>query len=105
VRALIAITGTVGLGLAMSTVAGPAQAGDWSVGIGIGLPGVIVVPSQPVYELPPPAGYVPPPPPAYVVVPPYYAPPYPPPVVVPPYYDGGHYWHARRHHDEDEDDQ
>ena len=40
-RALIAITGTVGLGLALSTVAGPAKAGDWSVGIGIGLPGVI----------------------------------------------------------------
>ena len=46
-RALIAITGTVGLGLVMSTVPGPAKAGDWTVGIGIGLPGVIVVPAQP----------------------------------------------------------
>ena len=104
-RALIAFIATIGLGIAMSAVALPAKAGDWSVGIGISLPGVIVVPSEPGYGPPPPSGYyVPPQPPAYVVVPPYYAPPYPIQVVVPPYYDGGYYWHPRRHHDADKND-
>lgn len=104
-KALTAIASMVGLGLAMSSLASPAEAGDWSIGIGISVPGVVVVPGS-VYQPAPPAYYVPASPPGYVVQPPYYAAPYPPQyVVVPPSYgwDYGrrHHW---RHHDEDDDD-
>ncbi len=76
------------------------------VGIGIGIPGVVVAPAAPVYYQPAPV-YVAPPPPVYVA---------PRPVVVAPgYYDGWrgrewreHEWreHERRrewHHWHDDD--
>jgi len=104
-KALTAFASTIALGLALSSVASPAAAGDWSVGVGVSLPGVVVVPG-PVYQ-PPPAYYVPAPPPEYVTPPPYYAAPYPPRYVVPPSYgwDYHHRWrHWRHHHDDDDDD-
>ena len=105
-KALTAFVFAVALGLTMSAIASPAVAGDWTVGIGVSVPGVVVVPGS-GYQ-PPPAYYVPAPPPEYVTPPPYYAAPYPPQYVVPPTYGWHYYHHWRRwrhhHHDDDDDD-
>ena len=104
-KTLPALAATIGLGLA--ALAPTAQAADWSIGIGIGLPGVVVVPAAPAY---PPPQYVPayppgyaPPPPYYVAYPPgYYRPAYPPGYSGPPPYYGRHGWHHHHHDDDDE---
>jgi hypothetical protein len=102
-----ALAMTVGLGLAAGAPA--AQAADWSVGISIGVPGVVVAP-PPVYVAPP-GYYAPEAPPVYVLPPGYYGPYVPPPgyVVAPGYardYDRDYYRHPgwyRRHHEDDDD--
>src|SRR5262245_16548596 len=71
-RALHSLVAVVGLGVASAALAPSAQAHDWSVSVGIGWPGVVVVS----------------PPPAYVPPPRYYA---PRPVYVPGYYESGYY--------------
>jgi len=101
-RTLYSFGAVVGLGLAAAAVAPSAHAADWSVDVGIGLPGVVVVSPPPVYVPPPPRYYVPP---AYV--PGYYAPPryYRPPVYI--YedgYDRHRGWHRHHHHEDDDDD-
>ena len=75
-RALYSLFAVVGLGVASAALAPSAHAGDWSVGIGIAVPGVVVAP-EPVY-VPPPRYYAPRP----VYVPGYYD---------PDYYAGGYY--------------
>ena len=97
----------VGLGLAAAALAPSAHAADWSVAVGIGLPGVVVVSPPPAYVRPPPGYYVPP---GYV--PGYYPPPgyYQPPTVI-GYRDrdGDYYrhreWHHHYHHHHDDDDE
>ena len=101
---LIPALGTA-LGLGLAVAAPAANAADWSIGIGIGVPGAIVVEPAPVYVAPPPRYYVPRVPPGYVVSPGYYGPYGPAPVYIPPQgwdRDGDwHHWH--RHHHDDED--
>jgi hypothetical protein len=70
---LIPTLGTA-LGLGLAVAAPAANAADWSIGIGIGVPGAIVVAPDPVYVAPPPRYYVPRVPPGYVVSPGYYGP-------------------------------
>jgi hypothetical protein len=96
----------IGLGLAAAVLAPGAHAADWSVGVGIGLPGVVVVSPPPAYGPPPTGYYVPP---AYV--PGYYPPPgyYQPPRVIGYWdHDGDYYrhreWHRHHHHHDDDDD-
>ncbi|MDE1180748.1 hypothetical protein [Paraburkholderia sp.] len=50
------------IGLAVLAVSTAASA-HVDVAVGLGIPGAIVVPAQPVYEGPPPVAYAPPPPP------------------------------------------
>jgi hypothetical protein len=78
-RTLYSFSAVVGLGLAAAVLAPSVQAHDWSVAVGIGLPGVVVVSPPPAYVSPPPVYYVPP-----EYVPGYYAPPryYRPPTVI-----------------------
>jgi hypothetical protein len=83
-----------------------AQATDWSIGIGIVVPGLTVVAPAPVYVRPPPRYYVPRNPPVYVVSPGYYG-PYVPVYIPPPDWDHDRGWHRGRHgrhHDDDDDD-
>jgi hypothetical protein len=101
-RTVYSFAAVVGLSVGAAGLATNAQAADWSVGVAIGLPGVVVVS----------------PPPAYVVAPPptYYAPPayrevYYPPVRYyhpPGYWERDEYWRHRewehRHHHHDDDD-
>src|SRR5690349_20644607 len=71
-RALYSLVAVVGLSVASAALAPSAQAHDWSVSVGIGLPGVVIAS--------PPLAYVPPPR--------YYA---PRPVYVPGYSESGYY--------------
>jgi hypothetical protein len=104
---LISALGTAAA-LGLVAAAPTAQAADWSIGIGIVVPGVTVVAPAPVYVPPPPRYYVPRIPPVYVVSPGYYGPYIPAPVYIPPPdCDHDHRWHRgwhRRHHDDDDDD-
>ena len=98
-RTLYSMVAVVGLGVASATLASNAKAADWSVGVGVGVPGVVV--STPVYA-PPPRYYEP----APVYVPGYYARPryYRPPVVIEHgYYHDREWWHHHHHHDRDYD--
>jgi hypothetical protein len=103
-RTLYSMVAVVGLGVASATLASNAKAADWSVGVGVGVPGVVVS-AAPVY-VPPPRYYEPAPvyAPGY-----YYARPryYRPPVVI----DGDDYyrhreweWRHHHHHHHDDDD-
>jgi hypothetical protein len=102
-RALYSVVAVVGLGVASAAFAPSAKAGDWSVGVQVGLPGLVVASPPPDYYVPPPRYYAPRP----VYEPGYYAPPryYRPPVVV---YEGRYChdrgWHHYRHHDRDDDE-
>jgi hypothetical protein len=82
-RALYSLVAVVGLGVASAALAPSAHAGDWSVGISFGVPGVVVGP--PAY-IPPPRYYAPRP----VYVPGYYAPDY----YGPSYYGPPRYYRA-----------
>jgi len=108
-RTLYSFGAVVGLGVAAAVVAPGAQAADWTVGVGISVPGVVVVSPPPAY-VPPPRYYVPPP---YAPV--YYPPVryYQPPVVAGYWHRGywdhdGDYWRHREwryhHHHHDDDD-
>ncbi len=68
---LSALAASAGVALVLLTAGGTAQAHgvNWSVGIGIGLPGVVVG-GGPTYYAPPPAYYVPAPRPVYYDPPP-----------------------------------
>lgn len=118
-RSLSALAASAGVALVLLTAGGAAQAhgANWSVGIGIGLPGVVLGGGPTYYSPPPPAYYVPAPRPVYYDPPPpvvygpppppvYYRPPRPvyyapaPVVVGPPSY-GGYYYrenYRRGHH-------
>ncbi len=106
-RTLYSLGAVVGLGLAAAALAPSAHAADWSVAVGIGLPGVVVVSPPPAYVSPPPAYYVP-----RAYVPGYYPPPryYQPPTVIGYWHrgDGDYYrhreWHRHYRHDDDDDD-
>jgi hypothetical protein len=104
-RALPTLTAVIGLGAAAASFTSAARAADWSIGFGIGLPGVVVVAPAPEYVPPPPRYYEPPyHPPAYYV-PGYYAPGYYRPPVVGYYrYPDYDRHHDRHHRDEDDDD-
>lgn len=69
-RTATAIIASVALGIALTAHSAAARADGWSVAIGVGLPGVVVVPATPAYG-PPPVYYVPAYPPDYAP-PPYY---------------------------------
>jgi hypothetical protein len=93
-RAFATLMVVTGFGAVVTILAPCARADDWSIGIGIGVPGWVVAP-PPVYVEPPPVYVAPPPryyvPPGYLpgyYYPPGYYPPgyYRPPVVV----DGGY---------------
>ncbi len=103
-RTLYSMVAVVGLGVASATLAPNAKAADWSIGVGIGLPGVVVVSPPPEY-VPPPRYYAP----APVYVPGYYGPPryYRPPVVIDEdgYYRHREWHHHHHHHDNDDDDE
>ncbi|HEY6922625.1 MAG TPA: hypothetical protein VI653_04090 [Steroidobacteraceae bacterium] len=106
-RTLYSFGAVVGLGLAAAALAPSAYAADWSVAVGIGVPGVVVVSPPPAYVAPPPTYYVPPPEaPGYYYPPPRY---YRPPTVI-GYWDRDrdYYrhreWHHHHHHYHDDDD-
>jgi hypothetical protein len=106
---LSTLTAVIGLGVAATSLAPAAHATDWSIGFGIGLPGVVVVSPEPVYVAPPPRYYGP----GYYP-PGYYSPGYyPPHYYRPPVIVGGvdeddyerhHHRHHHRHHEDDDDD-
>jgi hypothetical protein len=100
-----ALPAVIGLGAVAIMLAPSARADDWSIGVGLGLPGVVIVQPAPVYG-PPPRYYVPPP---YYYTPPYY---YAPGYYRPPLIGYGEYGdeyvrdHGRHHrHEADEDDE
>ncbi len=110
-RTLYSFGAVIGLGLAAAALAPAAQAADWSVGVSIGVPGVVVVSPPPAYVPPPPAYYVPPSYTPGYYTPGYYPPPryYRPPVVVGYWDRDGDYWRHREwwhhhHHHHDDDD-
>jgi hypothetical protein len=103
-RTAYSFAAVVGLGVGAAGLATNAQAADWSIGVGIGLPGVVVA-------APPPA-YVVAPPPAYYVRPGYREVYYPP---VRYYHPPGYWerrdeywrhreWEHHHHHHYDDDD-
>jgi hypothetical protein len=110
-RALSALTAVIGLG-AVGLLAAPAHAGDWSIGVGIDLPGAVIVAPGPLYVRRPQSYYRPP------YYSPYYSPDYYPPEYYPPpryyrppgYYQPGRYYRSPeggegghwRHRHEDE---
>jgi hypothetical protein len=108
-RTLYSLSALVGLGVAAAALAPSAHAADWSIGIGLGVPGVVVVSPPPAYVVaPPPRYYVPP---SYV--PGYYPPPpgyYQPPTAIGYWDRDGDYWrhrewrHHHHHHDDDDED-
>ncbi len=106
-RAMYSLAAVTGVGLAVAAFAPDAKAGDWSVGIQIGIPGVVVASPPTEYYVPPPRYYVPRP----EYVPGYYEPPpvryYRAPVLVYGGEHGEHWrhhgWHHRHHDDDDED--
>jgi hypothetical protein len=97
-RTLYSFGAVVGLGVAAAMLAPSARAADWSVGVGVSVPGVVVVAPPPAYVVAPPPYYVPP-----VYAPGYYYPPvryYQPPVVAGYWHRGywdhdGDYWRHR----------
>jgi len=108
---LTSLTAAIALGAAGASFAQATHAGDWSIGIGVSVPGVIVAEPPPVYVSPPPRYYAPP-----AAVPGYYYPPgyYPPP---PAYYGpavvghdgyvdvyGRYHWRHRHHHGDNDND-
>jgi hypothetical protein len=90
-----------GLGAVATSLAPTARANDWSVGIGIGLPGVVVVSPTPGYYAPPPPRYYVPAyyPPGYYYPPRYYRPP-----VDDDGYEGDYHRHHEEHHHHHEED-
>ena len=101
------LAAVVALGVAAASFTPATHAGDWSIGIGVSVPGVVVTAPPPVYVSPPPPNYVPP-----AVVPGYYYPPayYPPPGYYGPamrgydwYVDAYGRYHWRHRHDDDDD--
>jgi hypothetical protein len=101
---LSTLTAVIGLGAVASSFTPAAHASDWSIGVGIGLPGVVVISPTPVYVPPPPRYYGP----GYY--PPGYYPPeyYPPEYYRPPVVDDGdeddYERHRHRHHRHEDDD-
>jgi hypothetical protein len=101
-RALPTLTAVIGLGAAATGFSSTVHANDWSIGFGIGLPGVVVVAPAPVYVSPPPRYYEPQYPPVYY--PPGY---YRAPIVGYyryPDYERHHHRHHRHEDDDDDDD-
>ena len=103
------LTAATAIGAAAVFFAPATHAGDWSIGIGVTVPGVVVTAPPPVYVSPPPRYYGPPAAvPGYYYSPGYYPPPgyYGPTVVC---YDGyvdayGRYYCRQRHGDNDNGD-
>jgi hypothetical protein len=100
-RALSTLTAVIGFGVVATSLASTARADDWSIGVGIGLPGVVVIAPAPIYVPPPPRYYGP------TYYPPgYYRPGYYRPPVVD--YGGGYVdgydRHRDRHHRHEDDD-
>lgn len=81
-RAVYSLGAIVGLGMAAATIAPPANAHDWSIGVSIGVPGVVIAA---------PPGYAPGPPPGYYQAPPGYYQPRPGYYVAPTYGPGYYY--------------
>jgi hypothetical protein len=102
-RALATLTAVIGLGAVSTSFASTAHAQDWSIGFGVGLPGVVVVAPPPAYIPPPPRYYYPP---GYYYYPPEY---YRQPVYGYGGYREGHDYDRDRHHHhhehEDDDDE
>ena len=75
-RTVTSLTAAIAIGAAAAYFAPMAHAGDWSIGVGVTVPGVVVTAPPPMYVSPPPRYYAPP-----AAVPGYYYPPgyYPPP--------------------------
>ena len=102
------LTAAIAIGAAAACFAPTTHAGDWSIGVGVTVPGVVVTAPPPVYVSPPPPNYAPPAPaPGYYYPPGYYAPPgyYGPAVVC---HDGyvdayGRYYCRPRHEDDNDD--
>ena len=102
------LTAAIVLGAAAAFFAPVTHAGDWSIGVGVTVPGVVVTAPPPVYVSPPPRYYAPP-----AAVPGYYYPPgyYPAPGYYGPAvvcYDGyvdayGRYYCRHRHDDDNND--
>jgi len=91
------LTAAIALGAAAASLAPVTHAGDWSIGVGVTVPDVVVTAPPPVYVSPPP---------------PYYAPPAPAPGYYGPavvchdgYVDAYGRYYCRHRHDDDNDDQ
>jgi hypothetical protein len=69
-RTVTSLTAAIALGAAAACLAPATHAGDWSIGVGVTVPGVVVTVPPPVYASPPPRYYAPP-----AAVPGYYYPP------------------------------
>ena len=104
---LASLTAAIALGAAAASFAPVTYAGDWSIGIGVSVPGVVGTSPPPVYGSPPPRYYAPP-----AAVPGYYYPPgyYPPPGYYGPavvcydgYVDAYGLYRCRHRHDDDND--
>jgi uncharacterized membrane protein len=103
--ALSTVYAVIGLGTASALVVPAAHADNWSIGLSVGLPGVVVVAPAPVYVSPPPRYYVPPCPPRGYYSPGYYPPgSYRSPVIVEYGGDRDYERHRGRHHRHDDDD-
>ena len=108
-RTVTSMTAAIALGAAAASFAPVTHAGDWSIGIGVSVPGVVVTSPPPLYVSPPPPSYYAPPAPVpgYSYPPGYYPPPgYYGPVVVcnDGYVDAYGRYHCRHQHDDDNDD-
>jgi hypothetical protein len=102
------LTTAIAIGAAAACFATATHAGDWSIGVGVTVPGVVVTAPPPVYVSPPPRYYAPP-----AAVPGYYYPPgyYPPPGYYGPavachdgYVDAYGRYYCRHRHEDDNDD-
>lgn len=108
-RALSTLIAVAGMGVAGAGLSQTAQAGNWSIGVGIAVPGIVEVEPGPAYVYTPPPVYYPPPgwyAPRYVYPPPYYY--YRPPVVAGGWSRDGYEhrhgeWHHHHEHDHDWD--
>ena len=90
-RALSTLAAVIALAAVATSLASTAHAEDWSIDVGIGLPGLVIIAPVPVYVPPPPR---------------YYHPPYYPPEYYPPGYyrptapdDAGYVERYDRHRD------
>ena len=90
------LTAAIAIGAAAACFAPTTHAGDWSIGVGVTVPGVVVTAPPPVYVSPPPRYYAPP-----AAVPGYYGPGV---VCSDGYFDAYGRYYCRHRHDDDNDD-